>query len=354
MLVGEAGGDAAAWGAVEEADLDEEGFVDLFEGVLLFGEGGGEGVEADGAAVVLFDDGAEETAVELVEAVGVDFEEFEGGVGGGAVDDAGGADLGVVADAAQETVGDARGAAGTHGDFGGAIAVDGDVEDFGGALDDETELVVGVELQAQQDAEAGAHGRAEQAGARGGGDEGEGLDVELEGAGAGALADHDVEAVVFEGGVELLLKDGREAVDFVEEEDLLFLDVGEDGRQIAGDDEAGAAGLLEGSAHFVGDDGGEGGFAEAGRAEEEDVVEGFAAGFGGFEGDGELLLGLGLADEFRKFLRAELELERGVVVERGGGGDQALGFGSGMQRVLRFFVGNVHKADGRPSGFARQ
>jgi hypothetical protein len=25
-----------------------------------------------------------------------------------------------------------------------------------------------------------------------------------------------------------------------------------------------------------------------------------------------------------------------------------------MQRVLRFFVGNVHKADGRPSGFARQ
>ena len=34
VLVGEAGGDAAAGGAVEEADLDEEGFVDLFEGVL--------------------------------------------------------------------------------------------------------------------------------------------------------------------------------------------------------------------------------------------------------------------------------------------------------------------------------
>jgi len=37
VFVGEAGGDAAAGGAVEEADLDEEGFVDFFEGVFFFG-----------------------------------------------------------------------------------------------------------------------------------------------------------------------------------------------------------------------------------------------------------------------------------------------------------------------------
>ena len=86
VFVGEAGGDAAAGGAVEEADLDEEGFVDLFEGVLLLGEGGGEGVEADWAAVVLLYDGAQEAAVELVEAVGIDLEQRESGLGGGAVD----------------------------------------------------------------------------------------------------------------------------------------------------------------------------------------------------------------------------------------------------------------------------
>ena len=45
------------------------------------------------------------------------------------------------------------------------------------------------------------------------------------------------------------------------------------------------------------DDGGEGGLTETGRAEEEDVVEGFAAGLCGFKGDGELLLGLKLADK---------------------------------------------------------
>ena len=156
MLVGEAGGDAASRGAVEEADLDEEGFVDLFEGVLFFGQRGRQGVEADGASVVFLDDGAEEAAVELVEAVGIDFKHFEGGHGGGAVDLAGCANLGVIADAAEEAVGDAGCAAGTHGDLGGAVAVDGDVEDFGGAFDDPAEFVVGVELEAEKDAEAGA------------------------------------------------------------------------------------------------------------------------------------------------------------------------------------------------------
>ena len=127
---------------------------------------------------------------------------------------------GVVADAAQQAVGDARCAAGAHGDFGGAVAVDGDAEDFGGALDDEAEFVVGVELEAQQDAEAGAQRRGEQAGARGGGDEGEGLDLHDVGARGGALADDDVELVVLERGVELFFEHGLQAVDFVEEEDL--------------------------------------------------------------------------------------------------------------------------------------
>ena len=80
----------------------------------------------------------------------------------------------------------------------------------------------------------------------------------------------------------------------------MFAQVGEDGGEVALDLEGGAGGLLEADVELVGDDGGEGGFAEAGRAEEEDVVEGFAAGLGGFERDGELLLGLGLADEFAR------------------------------------------------------
>ena len=74
MFIGKARRDPPPGCAVEEAYLDEERFVDFFEGVLFFGEGGGEGVEAYGAAVVFFDDGAEQAAVEFVEAVGVHFQ----------------------------------------------------------------------------------------------------------------------------------------------------------------------------------------------------------------------------------------------------------------------------------------
>ena len=165
------------------------------------------------------------------------------------------------------------------------------------------------------------------------------------GARGGALADDDVELVVLERGVELFFEDGLEAVDLVEEEDLAFAQVGEDGGEVALDLQRGAGGLLEADAELVGDDGGEGGLAEAGRAEEEDVVEGFAAGSGGFEGDGELLLGLGLADELGEAVGAELELERGVVVDAAGG-DEAVGLGAGMERRPGFCVGCIHTGDG--------
>ena len=78
-------------------------------------------------------------------------------------------------------------------------------------------------------------------------------------------------------------------MDFVQEKDLALAQVGEDGGKVALNLEGGAGGLLEADVEFVGDDGGQGGLAQAGRAEEKDVVQRLAAGFGGFKGDGELL-----------------------------------------------------------------
>ena len=101
-----------------------------------------------------------------------------------------------------------------------------------------------------------------------------------------ALADDDVELVVLQRGVELFLEDGLQAVDLVEEEDLALAQVGEDGGEVTLDLQGGAGGLLEADVELVGDDGGQGGFAQAGRAEEEDVVERLAAGAGGFKCDG--------------------------------------------------------------------
>src|SRR5580658_5755006 len=89
MIVGELGGDAAAGSAVQETDLHEERFVDFFDGVGLFGQDCGQGAEAYGAALIFFDDGEEQLAVDFVEAVFIDFEQLESGLGSGQIDLAG-------------------------------------------------------------------------------------------------------------------------------------------------------------------------------------------------------------------------------------------------------------------------
>ena len=64
--------------------------------------------------------------------------------------------MGVVADPAEEVVGDAGGASGTAGDFDGAFGVDGDIDDVCGAADDVGEFLGGVVVEAVDEAEAGA------------------------------------------------------------------------------------------------------------------------------------------------------------------------------------------------------
>ncbi len=154
-------------------------------------------------------------------------------------------------------------------------------------------------------------------------------EVDVDAAGGGAFADHDVELVIFEGGVEDFFHYGAEAVDFVDEEDVMRLEVGEQGGEVAGAFEHGAAGLPQVHAELFGDDVGEGGFAQAGRTEEEGVVEGFAALFGGGDEDAELLFGFGLADVVGESFGAQGAFELLFLVGNLAGGDEALGFGGG-------------------------
>ena len=59
----------------------------------------------------------------------------------------------------------------------------------------------------------------------------------------------------------------------------------------------GSRGLLDGHAQLGGDDPGERGLAQARRAVQQHVVHGLAGGAGSLDGDGEILLDLGLAGE---------------------------------------------------------
>src|SRR5437016_6016571 len=101
------------------------------------------------------------------------FEHVERGLGCDLVDSTVTPHLGKVPHPAQQTVGNSRGASGPVGKLDRAFVVNLDTQYLGGALNDEFQLFVGIELQPQQDAEAGAQGRGEQTSAGGRGHKGE-------------------------------------------------------------------------------------------------------------------------------------------------------------------------------------
>src|SRR5437879_10484561 len=115
---------------------------------------------------------------------------------------------------------------------------------------------------------------------------------------ARTLADDQVDAEILHGRVENFLDRGLKAVDFVEEEDFLGFKRSEDGGEVALTLKEGASTGLDGNVQFVGNDLGEGGFSEAWRAIEQNVVEGFAAGAGGFDGNLDVFFDALLANVF--------------------------------------------------------
>ena len=104
------------------------------------------------------------------------------------------------------------------------------------------------------DAEAGTQGRRQEAATRRSPDEREGIEVDLYGAGTGALVQHDIDAIVLHRGVEVLLHDGTEAMDLVDEEHIVGLEGGQEPREIPGLIEHWARGDLDADPKLRGDD----------------------------------------------------------------------------------------------------
>ena len=131
-------------------------------------------------------------------------------------------DLGKVPDPAQHTVGDAGGAPGAAGDLHGPLRLDGDVQDPGAAGDDQGQLLRGVQLQPQGDAEAVPQWSGQLPGPGGGSDEGKLRQVQPDGIGGGALADDDVERVVLHCRIENLLYRTVEAMNLVNKQNIIL------------------------------------------------------------------------------------------------------------------------------------
>src|ERR1700722_8851886 len=319
MFVGEGGGDAAAGGAVEEAELHEVRFVDFLDGVFFLAERSGEGVQAHGAAGILLDDGEEQVAVDVVEAVLVNAEHGQCVAGHGQIDEPFGADFGEIAHAAQQAIGDARGAAAAAGNFGAAGFVHADAQDFRGTIDDQQQIFRRIKFQAMNDAEARAQRGHDQPGAGGGADQGEAIQLVGMHARAGPLADDQVDAKILHGGIEDFFHGGLQAMNFIEEEKILGVERSKDGGEVALLFEQRAGTDFYGRAHFVGENLGKGGFAQAGRTVEQHVIEGLAAGAGGFDGDLQIFFDAILTDVIGEFGGADAGFDARVVIEGAAG-----------------------------------
>ena len=110
-------------------------------------------------------------------------------------------------------------------------------------------------------------------------------------------------------------------MDLVDEEDVTFRQVGEDGGQVPGPNQGRPGRDAEAGGHLVGDDPSQGGLSESGRAGEQQMISGLGPPAGGLEHDVEVLLELRLAHELRQVTGPQGDLLGGLhrVGSRGNG-----------------------------------
>ena len=268
--------------------------------------GGGQRLDAGRAALEDADQRFQIAAVLLVQPVAIDLGHVQGGAGHVEGDRAVGLAGGVVARPPQARVGDARRAAAAAGQFQGGVVGDGRVAACGALMRTiSASSSTRVELQVLVHLEAVAHRAGQHAAARRGADQRELLQLHRDRAGVDALAQHDVDPEILHRRVDELLDHARHAVDLVDEQDRPFLDVGEEGQQVGRLGQGRAAGHLQRRAQFVGQDRGERGLAQAGRAVEEDVRHRLLELAAGVEHDAQSLHHRLLADDFAEPARPQ-------------------------------------------------
>ena len=162
--------------------------------------------------------------------------------------------------------------------------------------------------------------------------QGEFGEIDLHRAGTGAGADHEIELKILHRRIEDFLDRGVQPVDFVDEQHVAVFERGQLRGEIAAFGDHRAGGRAEIHPQFARDNLRQRRLAEAGRADEQHMVERIAPRLGGLDKDLEIFARHLLAGEIGKRQRPQ----RGVMILGGGfGRDQAAGFGHGRLTVSR-------------------
>ena len=128
------------------------------------------------------------------------------------------------------------------------------------------------------------------------------------------LVEDKVDGKVFHGRVKKFLHRLGGAVNFVDEEHIPFTQVSENPDQIPPFFKGRARRHGQGSAHFIGDDMGQGGLAQARRSMEKNVFQGFGPQLSRFDGDLQGFHHLGLPHVFMQPLGTQGQNVRIAVI----------------------------------------
>ncbi len=229
-------------------------------------------------------------------------------------------DLGVIAHAPEQVVHDARRAPAAPGDLMGPGRFDLHIEQVCRADDDFLQIFANVVIQPFAHPEPRQQRRGEQAAARRRADEREARQVQPDAAGVRPLVNDDVQLEILHRGIEIFLDGFLQAMDLVNEQHVAFLKVREQAGKVGGFFNRRAAGGFEAAAHGFGQDVGDGGLTQAGRAAQQDVIQRLAALLGGGHGDLEPFLDLGLAGEIGKERGTQRHFERDIRFVQSGSG----------------------------------
>ena len=277
MFVREARYHSAAGRALKKADLKQVGFDHFLDGIFFFVKRGAERSQANRSAVEFFYDGQQELAVEFVQAENVDFHSVERVFCDVRIDDVVMIDLREIAHAAEQAVCDSRCSTRPAGDLFGAFRIDLDIENSGRAFHDPLQLVHTVEIQMKHYAEPSAKRCGYQAGPSSRTDQRKFLQRHIQRPRASTLPDHQVEPVIFHGGIKNFLDRRMQPMDLVDEKYIAFFEICEDRRKVAGLFDDRASGGLQCRAHLVRNNIRERRFTDARRAGEQNVIQRLAS-----------------------------------------------------------------------------
>ena len=319
-------GDAAAQRALQVTLLNQVRLQHIFNGVALLADGRRKIINAHRPAAELVDHRAQQFAIHDVEADAVNVEHLQRLIGNILGDLAVGAHLGEIAHAAQQPVGNARRAARACGHFTRTCRIDLDFKQTRRAFDDAGQFSGTVELEPGDDTEAVAQRIGQHTGARGCADQRERRQVQLYRARRGALTDHDVDLEILQRGIEDFFDHRRQAVDFVDEQHVIRFEIGQHRREVTRAFDHRARGMAQIDAHLAGDDMRQRGLAEAGRAEQQHVIQRFLALARRLDEDRQLAAHLFLPDVFVQRLRSQRALDHLFLHGSGCCGNQAVGF----------------------------